>query len=193
MNRNKAYHTGLAFLGLLLLGAIGGYFIFTSGLHTGKKQINEEAEAEDVGYTYLKVYYPYNGRLNMEERRVSRTESRMSVADSTVLEFLKGPAGVTDSYVPEEAELLGIYPGEDGILYIDLSEGVRNNFQGDALEEFLLLRGLYESVLSNVYGVVGVKLLIEGQEADSIGGHISISRALDEIVSYTIAEENENK
>lgn len=158
-------------------------------MHTGKKQIKKEAEAEDMNYTYLKVYYPYNGRLNMEERRVPRTESRMSIADATVLEFLKGPAGVTKSYVPEGAELLGIYPGQDGILYIDLSEGVRNTFQGDALAEFLLLRGLYESVLSNVYGVAGVKLLIEGREADSIGGHISISRALDEIVSYTIAEE----
>jgi spore germination protein GerM len=160
-------------------------------MQTEKKQIREESAAEDVDYTYLKLYYPYNNRLNMEDRRVPRTDSRIGAANSTVLEFLKGPAGVTGSYVPEGAELLGIYPGEEGILYIDFSEGVRNNFQGDALGEFLFLRGLYESLLSNVYGVAGVKLLIEGQEADSIGGHISISKALDEIVSYTIAEDNE--
>ena len=191
MNRNKLFLTGLSFFVLLLLGTAGGYFIFSFGMQTEKKQIKEESEAEDADYTYLKLYYPYNNRLNMEDRRVPRTDSRIGAANSTVLEFLKGPAGVTGSYVPEGAELLGIYPGEDGILYIDLSEGVRNNFQGDALGEFLFLRGLYESLLSNVYGVAGVKLLIEGQEADSIGGHISISRALDEIVSYTIAEENE--
>jgi spore germination protein GerM len=191
MNRNKLFLTGLSFFVLLLLGTVGGYFIFTFGMQTEKKQIKEESESEDADYTYLKLYYPYNNRLNMEDRRVPRTDSRMGAANSTVLEFLKGPAGVTGSYVPEGAELLGIYPGEDGILYIDFSEGVRNNFQGDALGEFLFLRGLYESLLSNVYGVAGVKLLIEGQEADSIGGHISISKALDEIVSYTIAEDNE--
>jgi spore germination protein GerM len=193
MNRNKAILTGLAFFALLLLGTIGGYFIFTSGIQKAGKQITVKPAEEDIEYTYLKIYYPYNNRLNMEDRRVPRTDSRIGAADSTVLEFLKGPAGVTESYVPEGAELLGIYPGEDGILYIDLSESVRNNFQGDALAEFLFLRGLYESILSNVYGVEGVKLLIEGQEADSIGGHISIARALDEIVSYTIAEENESK
>jgi spore germination protein GerM len=193
MNRNKAILTGLAFFALLLLGTIGGYFIFTSGIQKARKQITVKPAEEDIEYTYLKIYYPYNNRLNMEDRRVPRTDSRIGAADSTVLEFLKGPAGVTESYVPEGAELLGIYPGEDGILYIDLSESVRNNFQGDALAEFLFLRGLYESILSNVYGVEGVKLLIEGQEADSIGGHISIARALDEIVSYTIAEENESK
>ena len=183
--------TVLAFVVLFLLGAAGGYYFITSGLYQAKKQIKEESPAEEVNYTYLKVYYPYGGRLNMEDRRIPRTESRMGIADSTVLEFLKGPAGVKESYVPEGAELLGIYPGEDGMLYIDLSEGFRNNFQGDALAEFLLLRGLYESVLSNVYGVVGVKLLIEGQELESIGGHISILKSLDEVVSHTIAEENE--
>jgi spore germination protein GerM len=191
MNKNKVLLTILAFVVLFFLGAAGGYLIFTSDKYKTKKQLKEETPSEKVNYTNLRVYYPYGGRLNMEDRRVPRTESRMDVANHTVHEFLKGPIEVNESYIPDGTELLGIYPGEDGILYIDLSEGFRNNFQGDAQAEFLLLRGLYESVLSNVYGVAGVKILIGGQETESIGGHISILRSLDEVVSHTIAEDNE--
>jgi len=42
------------------------------------------------------------------------------------------------------------------------------------------LKGLYESVVSNVYGVEGVKVLIEGGEVETVGGHISAARPLTE-------------
>ena len=50
------------------------------------------------------------------------------------------------------------------MLYVDLSDEFRRNFYGgDAAAEFLLLRGLYESLISNVYDITDVKILIEGE------------------------------
>jgi spore germination protein GerM len=156
---------------------VGGYLFFSKRVIPEPERAPkaEPAKAEDVT---LRVYYPYNGRLNMEERKVSTTTSKAALAEAAVAEFLKAPARPVESLVPSGARLLGVYPGNDGILYVDLSDEFRRNFQGDALSEHLLLRGLYESVVWNVYGVEGVKVLIEGGEVESVGGHMSAARPL---------------
>ena len=118
----------------------------------------------------------------MEERRVlPGFIDRKGEAQAVINEFLQGPAGVPGSPVPRNAKLLGLYFGTDNILYVDLSDEFRRGFQGDALSEFLLLRGLYESLMSNVAGITDVKLLIDGKEIESLGGHMFANRALGEL------------
>jgi spore germination protein GerM len=107
----------------------------------------------------------------MEERRVRRADD-ITIAEEIVGEFLKRPSNGAESVIPSGAKVLGLYQGNDGMLYIDLSDEFRRNFQGDALAEFMLLKGLYESIISNVKGVNDVKILIEGKEIESIGGHL---------------------
>ena len=180
---------GAVFLAVLFTSGItAGYLFFMRGVSV---QPENKTGVRPVGgdFIYLRVYYPFEGRLQMEERRVPRVASRVSVAEATIREFLKGPAGVAKSCVPEGAELIGVYPGQDGMLYIDFSGELRRNFQGGALSEFLLLRGLYESLLSNYYGAGGFKILVEGREVESIGGHISLLRTLGEVVSQTVEED----
>ena len=92
-------------------------------------------------------------------------------AEEIVGAYLGGPSrGKSD--VPQGARVLGAYSGNDGVLYIDISDEFRKNFQGDAMAEYLLLKGLYESIISNVSGINDVKVLIEGKEIESIGGHL---------------------
>jgi hypothetical protein len=75
--------------------------------------------------------------------------------------------------------------GNDGIAYISLSEDFKRNFHGDVPDEFLLLKSLYETVISNVQ-VDNIKLLIDGKEADSIGGHFPVDRPLKQLVTQEI-------
>jgi spore germination protein GerM len=193
MSSSRKWALGMVvFTFLFIAGIAGGYLLFVKGMTIKTKDLIGIVKS-DGEFTYLKVYYPFEGRLQMEERRVQRVAARILVAEATVGEFLKGPAGIKASYIPEDIDLLGIYPGQDGILYIDFSDEFRRNFQGDALAEFLLLRGLYESLLSNVYNVRGVKVLVEGKETESIGGHISLLRPLGEVVSQTVEEYENNR
>jgi hypothetical protein len=80
--------------------------------------------------------------------------------------------------------ILGIYKGSDQILYVDLSDELRRNFQGDALSEFLLLKGLYESLLANLQGIEDVKILVEGKEIETLGGHFYLKYPLKNLASY---------
>jgi spore germination protein GerM len=172
-------------LGLLFLGGLGGgYFYFSKSSH---KQVPEEQvrtlpPTEDL-FT-LKIYYPVENRLQIEERRLQRRTTQIAIAEAVVEEFLKGPAGMKTSEMPKDARLLGIYLDEDKILYVDLSDELRRNFQGNALTEFLLLKGLYESLTSNLGNIEDVKVLIEGGEKETLGGHLYLSYPLKDMVSY---------
>ncbi len=186
VNKKKTLMTAALFAVLFAIGITAAYVVFESTSPPGRPPLVEPAGEIS---TTIQLFFPSGGKLQSEERSVPRTLSRLSAARATVEEFLKGPSGDIKSYVPGDAELLNIYDGSDGILYVDLSEAFVRNFQGDAFVEFLLLRGLYESILTNVYGVADVKVLIAGREAETLGGHISILKPLGESVSQTLVEE----
>jgi len=75
-----------------------------------------------------------------------------------------------------------VYRDKKHVLYVDLSDDFRRSFSGDARQEFLLLKSLYETVVQNVPGAEDVRILVEGKETESIGGHFIILSALREIV-----------
>ena len=87
------------------------------------------------------------------------------------------------SSIPGDSRLLGVYKDTDQILYVDLSDEFRRNFQGDVYTEFFLLKGLYESLISNVPDIQDVKVLIEGKEIETLGGHLYLLYPLKDIVS----------
>jgi hypothetical protein len=80
--------------------------------------------------------------------------------------------------------LLGLYKDASQVLYADLSDELRRNFQGDALDEYLLLKGIYETIISNLRDVQDVKILIEGKEAETLGGHLYLKFPLKNTVAY---------
>ncbi len=161
---------------LVLFGAgIGAGYIYFSKKNI-PAQMPETTRIEVVqnsDFSFVKVYYPSEGRLLMEERKVERQFNMVSIAEAAVGEFLKGPLTPARSNVPQGTKLLKIFAGSDGVLYIDLSDEFRRNFQGDASTEFVLLKGLYDTVISNTQGADDVKVIIEGKEIESIGGHLS--------------------
>ncbi len=181
---------GIIFLVLLFAaGVTGGYLYFAKMIPREKPPVEETAgipaNTEDI--ISLRIYYPVGYQLRMEERRLPRRSGEMAIAEATAQEYLKGlkgPTGAEMSAVPKDARLLGIYKGADRVLYVDLSDEIRRNFQGDVFTEYLLLKGLYESLISNVEDVQDVKVIIEGKEAETLGGHLYLLYPLKDMVSY---------
>ena len=174
-------------------GMTGGYFYFSKSflrppIGSGPKRLKEKAGSTIEDMFTLRIYYPAGGRLQMEERKAQKKTPQMTVAEAVISEFLKGPVNVSVSEIPKDTKLIGLYRGDDGMLYVDLSDEFRRNFGGDAAAEFLLLRGLYESLISNVYDITDVKILIEGREMESLGGHLYISYPLKDIVSSDLSD-----
>jgi hypothetical protein len=177
--------------GILLLlvlfagGVAGGYFYF-SRIISPEKAAHEETVSSSKGgdLLSLRIYYPVGTQLQVEERRPPKRAGSTALAEATVDEYLKGSAVATIPSMPRGVRILGVYRGTDGILYIDLSDEFRRNFQGDVYAEFLLLKGLYESLISNVQEIQDVKILIEGKEIETLGGHLSLLQPLKDTVSH---------
>lgn len=171
VNRKKALWI-LGFVLLFIGGIAGGFFYFSKkSVSPHAEEAASQTDAQNQDSSSVRVYYPSDGRIVTEERRIKRQTSVLAIAEAVVEEFLKGASKVK-SDVPKDARLLGVYLGNDGVLYVDISDEFRRNFQGDALAEHLLLKGLYESIISNVGGINDMKVIIEGKEIETIGGHL---------------------
>lgn len=179
------------FLLLFIVGMIGGYLYFfrRQEIPFHNSGFEKEEGIYDADLSLVKIYYPLKDRLIMEEKMVKGQASTPAMASSILMEFLKGSSRQQGSLIPQGARLLNTFMGKDGILYIDLSDEIRRNFQGDAYAEFLLLKGIYESIISNLSGVEDVKILVEGKEIESLGGHISILYPLKNTVASVMGEE----
>lgn len=184
MNSKKT--SGIVLLVLLFIGGVAGGYLYFSKIVSQERTVHEgtaiNSKNEDL--LSLRIYYPVGDQLQMEERRPPRRMGSTAMAEATVDEYLKGSAVATIPYMPRGARLLGVYKGTDGILYIDLSDEFRRNFQGGAFAEFLLLKGLYESLVSNVQDIQDAKVLIEGKEIETLGGHLSLLQPLKDTVSH---------
>lgn len=85
-----------------------------------------------------------------------------------------------------EVRLLDLYMDKEGIMYIDLSGELKKNFRGDASEELNIIAGLYKSIEPVVPGLTALKILIEGHETDTFGGHIDISKPIGKEIAEDI-------
>jgi hypothetical protein len=180
--------SGLMLLLLLFLGGVGSGYLYFMKVFSKERPPREIVETltstEDI--FSLRIYYPVDNRLQLEERKLPRRTAQLAIAEAAVEEFLKGPSHAVMSNIPKDTRLLGLYKDADNILYVDLSDEFRRNFQGDAVTEFLLLKGLYESLISNIHDVQDVKVLIEGNEIETFGGHLYLLYPLKDMVSPEI-------
>lgn len=178
----------LVILALILIfagGVAGGYVYFAKVLSQDKVAPEQRGEiAKDQDFLTLRIYYPIGDQFQIEERRPPKREGTTAIPEAIIEEYLKGSAVATIPFMPKGVRLLGVYQGADGMLYINLSEDFRRSFRGDAFAEFLLLKGLYMSLISNMPEIRDVKIIIEGKEIETLGGHFFLSYPLKEWVAY---------
>lgn len=175
----------LALVLIFACGVAGGYVYFAKVISQPKDSPAERGEvAKDQDFLTLRIYYPIGDQFQIEERRPPKREGTTAIPEAIIEEYLKGSAVATIPFMPRGVRLLGVYQGTDGVLYVNLSEDFRRSFRGDALAEFLLLKGLYMSLIANMPEIRDVKIVLEGREIETLGGHFFLAYPLKELVSY---------
>lgn len=168
-----------------IAGAAGSFFLSKkfSTTQTAPSAVPAIQAKDSEDSMTIRLFFPMDNALKMEEKRVPARSMQLAVAEAIVMEYFRGPSGGKAPGIPEGVKLLGLYRDADNILYIDLSDDMRRNFQGDARAEYMLLKGLNESLISNLREFNDFKLLIEGKELESLGGHVYLKFPLKLIVS----------
>lgn len=162
---------------LALLGA--GYFLI---FHPGRRQAPGSAIQMTQGRE-LTLYF-MSAADGKYARRPLRVQENLPWADQikNIIEnmFEKSAAPGEASLWPFQLRVRSVYLLAAGTLVLDLEEGVQYNQAVSAASELGVARSLVHTLLSNFPEVRSVKFLINGSEAETLAGHIDISRVWDE-------------
>lgn len=85
-----------------------------------------------------------------------------------------------------DTKLLDLYMDKKGTIYADFSSELKKKFKGDAFDEHQIIAGLYRNIRVNVPNFNSLKILIEGKEIDSLGGHIDTSKPIGKEIESVI-------
>jgi hypothetical protein len=123
-------------------------------------------------------------RLYDADKHISETESTQVFRKDTMLVVAEDI--IRKQVKPYSVRLLDLYMDREGIVYIDFGDELRKNFHGDTLEDLNILAGLFRQIKAAVPGFKALKILIEGREAESFGGHVDISKPIGKEIAEKI-------
>ena len=112
--------------------------------------------------------------LISEERILKHPENPAFFARSIVEALIKGPQRGLIRTIPADTKVRAIYVTQEGICYVDLNSNIADKHPGGIKSELFSIYSIVNSVVLNVPEVEAVKILINGDEAETLAGHIDL-------------------
>ena len=97
------------------------------------------------------------------------------------------PAGML-RVVPRGTRLRAFYVDGRGEAFVDVTSDVVRLHPGGSFGEALTVAALVNAVTANLVAVRTVRLLVEGQEVDTLAGHIDVSGPLSQDMSLVVSD-----
>ena len=113
------------------------------------------------------------------EREVPLAEGAVAQARSIVESQLsaEAPAPLV-STIPKGTLLRGIFVSNRNEVFVDLDPAIRKSHPGGTLQELMTVYTIVNCILTNLPDLQEVQILIGGQEADTLAGHVDLRRPL---------------
>ena len=117
------------------------------------------------------------GRLHREERDIPRPAGPGAYLRSLFGELARGPAtaGLV-SVLPSKIQLRNGFLMPDGLVVLDLA--VDSSLSFGSADELSIIASLVDTVLQNVANTRRVRILVNGEPAESLGGHVDLTQPL---------------
>ena len=113
------------------------------------------------------------------EREVPLAEGAVAQARSILETQLSAEAPSPFlSTIPKGALLRGIFVSERNEVFVDLDPAIRTAHPGGTMRELMTVYTIVNAVLTNLPNLQEVQILIGGQEADTLAGHVDLRRPL---------------
>jgi spore germination protein GerM len=125
--------------------------------------------------TYLYFADTKNEFLVGEQRSLPAYDDPVTHCRLIIEELIKGPGG-SDliKTIPGGTNLRAVYITSDKTAYVDLTKEITSGHIGGVRSELMTVYSIVNTLVLNVSEVEQVNLLIEGQEAETLSGHIDI-------------------
>jgi hypothetical protein len=112
-----------------------------------------------------------------EHRRIASSDDILENLRSVIEELIGGPAGSGVPTLPSSTRLLAVFV-HDKIAYLDFSPEITADFTGGTAGEHMLVASIVQTACGNFRDIEGVRILVGGEEIDTIGGHLFVSDVL---------------
>lgn len=116
-------------------------------------------------------------KLRPEERDIARPSGPSAYLKALYAELQKGPkqAGLSGA-LPDKLHLRNAFLLPEGQAVLDLAMDSGLAFGSD--EEMTIVASLVDTVLQNVADTTRVRILVNGEPAETLGGHVDLTRPL---------------
>ena len=99
-------------------------------------------------------------------------------AETIVAELIKGPhSAALLPTVPSGTRLLNAYELGD-LLVLDFTHELQTNHAGGSTGELLTVYSIVNTLTQNLDGIERVQLLVEGEEVETLAGHLDLTKPL---------------
>ena len=112
------------------------------------------------------------------QREVPFGESVLEQAERIVQAQLAPAPPPLVSAIPGGTALRAIYVTDRGDAFVDLSMDARTKHSGGALDELFTVYTIVDALTVNLPAITRVQILIEGQEVDTLAGHVDLRNPL---------------
>jgi spore germination protein GerM len=115
-----------------------------------------------------------DSQLVPEERDIASDPSTVREAEEVIAELIKGPQTGLISSLPPETKLSQLFITKEGIAYVDFSRDLADKHPSGSTAEISTVYSIVNSLTYNFKTIKKVFILIEGEERETLGGHISL-------------------
>jgi hypothetical protein len=127
------------------------------------------------------LYFASEDGLHLvaSERDVPLAEGAVAQARSILEAQLaaEAPAPLV-STIPKGSLLRGLFVSQRNEVFVDLDPAIRTAHPGGTTQELMTVYTIVNAVLTNLPNLQEVQILIGGQEADTLAGHVDLRRPL---------------
>lgn len=115
--------------------------------------------------------------LHAEEREIPAGPP-LEEARAVVEELLAGPRTGLVAAIPAETKLLQLFITKEGTAYVDLSKDIQERILPGSSSEICAVYSIVASLTENIRDIKKVFILVDGQERDTLAGHVNLELAL---------------
>ena len=170
--------------GLFYLRSLSRHIFFELPLHSdesAKARLSEAVLQPGAGPNEIAVlFFPSlsTRRLVAESRPVKWAPAAADRVRQVLLALSEGPRQPLGHPLAASTNVRAVFLTPDGTAYVDLSNDLLRSISPGIETEVLSVYSIVNSITTNIPSVKRVKILIEGQEVDTLEGHADLTDAI---------------
>ncbi len=143
-----------------------------------RTRLNEQALQQSPGQTQIiTLYFPSyaDGKLLSETRALKLSSDNIKAIRQILLALIEGSHQGHGNALSPSTTIRAVFLTPDGTAIVDLSQEALTDFEPGIESESLAIYSIVDSLCANIPQVKEVRFLVQGQEVQTLDGHIDLT------------------